>query len=241
MKTRVCIVTPTFQEAQNIVPLVEELYSISKQTGLSLGVIVVDDNSPDGTANLVRGLCSRYENIELIQRQSKSGLGSAVRDGMARALSSSDCQAIVTMDADFSHDPKDIPRLIEAGGDLVVGSRYVRGGKIKGWGLGRKMISWGANTACHIMLKTGVRDNTANFRLYSRDCALACLGVAEGDFEWIVSSLVLARKRGFRAREIPVTFVNRKKGESKLRLRHIFRWFKFLLRSLASSRRFAWD
>jgi dolichol-phosphate mannosyltransferase len=235
MNATICVVIPTYQEVDNIGPLISQLKTISRERKLELGVIVIDDNSPDGTAAVVQEFSGNDENVILIQRQEKSGLGSATSTGIKKALSFPSCQAIITMDSDFSHDPKDIPRLITEGAELVVGSRYVTGGKIEGWSIYRNMISLVANTTCRFFLRTGVHDNTANFRYYSRRCAEACLDARGHDFEWIISVLLKAKKQGFKAHEVPVKFVNRKQGKSKLQPGHILRWSRFLFRSLLTS------
>lgn len=155
---------------------------------------------------------------------------------MGKALSYPSCQAIVTMDADFSHDPKDVPRLVAEGHEVVIGSRYVAGGKIEGWKRHRKLFCWGANLFCRSMLRTGVWDNTTNFRYYSRDDTEAVLKAEGRDFEWVISALVAAKRGGFQAREIPVTFIDRENGVSKLGSRQITRWICFLLKSVFQKR-----
>lgn len=228
MTGKTFVVIPTYCEANNISLLLETLHDIFTKNQIDYCIVIVDDNSSDGTVDFVHKFNTQYNNTILIEREGKLGLGSATREGMKTALASHQCQRIITMDADFSHNPLDIPRLIAHGGDLVIGSRYVTGGKIYGWKLHRKLISWGANTFCRLFLKTEVKDNTANFRLYSASCAEASLEAKGRDFEWIVSALITVKKKGFKAHEIPVTFINRKLGASKLSLHHLIRWLGFL-------------
>ena len=210
------IVIPTYQEAENIDKLLNELSNYT--------VIIVDDSSPDGTAEIAR----KYNNTVVISRPSKLGLGSAVRDGIRKALADPECTCIVTMDSDYSHDPKDVVRLV--GADCVIGSRYALGGKIIGWNTYRKLTSRVANLVCRVLLRTGVTDNTTNFRAYSRKCAETLLLVEGKNYEWPVLCLATIRRHGFKAHEIPVTFVNRRNGDSKLSSKHILKWLGFVLR-----------
>jgi dolichol-phosphate mannosyltransferase len=139
----------------------------------------------------------------------------------------------VTLDADLSHNPVDIPRLLEASSeaDLVQGSRYVAKGRISNWGFKRRLTSRVANVICILLLRTTVRDSTGNFRVYSRRCAEVLINRTKGKgFEWVVEAMSVARGAGFSVREIPITFTNRKAGKTKLKIREITEWASFALK-----------
>ncbi len=216
------VVTPTYNEADNIHSLVSSILS------LNIGCIVVDDNSPDGTADL-----AQRAGAIVIRRPGKLGLGSAVREGLCRALQDAHCTKIVTMDADFSHDPRDIPKMLSTDKDLTIGSRYIPGGCIIGWNLSRKATSWIANFICRLLLTTNVYDNTTNFRCYSRKCALFCSSphFKEKSNEWLIVTLARAvHTNYFTTAEVPVVFVNRRQGQSKLKWRDILTWWSTVIR-----------
>jgi dolichol-phosphate mannosyltransferase len=202
---------------------------------LDFRVLVVDDDSPDGTAGIVEeyiGSGNRF--VVLIVRRGKRGLGSAVRDGMRYILENDpDAEYIVTMDADFSHQPSDLPKLLEYAreADLVQGSRYVDGGRIIGWGLYRRLVSWGANMIVRILYRTGIRDHTGNYRVYSRRVAEDMVRLTRyNGYEWVVEALLVALARGYRVVEAPITFINREKGSSKLGMGDLLKWLWALIR-----------
>lgn len=215
MKT--CVVIPTLNEAENISTLLNSLTDYK--------VIVVDDNSPDGTAAI-----AEKAGATVIRRPAKMGLGSAVREGVRKALEDKECTHIITMDADFSHDPKDVCRLLNTDKSFVIASRYVFGGKIVGWSASRRLTSKIANLICRTLLRTNTNDNTTNFRLYSRECAEVLLTVEGQNYEWPVLCLVAVKKAGFTAYEVPVTFINRQNGDSKLDSKHILRWLGLIVK-----------
>ncbi len=230
------IVLAVYNEAENLPVLVEALEGLGEDaenvapcrwTGRgaadrirpSMEIIVVDDSSPDGTARVVRQLSSRYGNLTLIQRPAKLGLGSALRDGMAAALSG-EARYILTMDGDLSHDPADVPRLLDAvrreRADLVQGSRYMPGGSIRNWSLGRRALSRGANLLFH-WGTGGPKESTTNFRVISRRAALVVLDQARGNgYEFVPEVMLLALASGLRVVEVPITFTDRERGKSKL-------------------------
>ena len=209
------IVLAVYNEAENLPVLVDALEGLDE----SLEIIVVDDSSPDGTGCLARRLSDRYGNLTLVQRPAKLGLGSALRDGMAAALAGDAC-CILTMDGDLSHDPADVPRLLEAmrgeRADLVQGSRYMPGGGIRNWSLGRRMLSRGANLLFH-WGTGGPRESTTNFRVLSRRAASVVLDRARGSgYEFVPEVMLLALASGLRVVEVPITFTDRERGKSKL-------------------------
>ena len=227
--SNICIVIPTYNEAENIPKLVEELEDILRKEEFK--IIIVDDNSPDDTSEIAEKLNMRYGNIVVHRRSEKLGIGSAIREGMKIALSSPDTKFIVTMDADFSHDPKDVPRLLREAerSNLVQGSRYVEGGKIVGWDFFRKRISYSANLLCRVLLRTHLREHTTFYRVYSRKCAeIVAKDVCHDGYEFAIASILTAKDHGVKIREVPITFVDRASGKSKLKSFDIFKWFLFI-------------
>ena len=230
--SKTCIVLPTYNEAGNLPKLIKELESILAKD--ELRIVIVDDNSPDGTSELAERLNTQYGNIVVHSRPGKLGIGSAILDGMKIALSFSDTQFIVTMDADFSHDPKDIPRLLHEAKkvDLVQASRYISGGKIIGWSRFRRLESFVANTLCNLLLRTHIREHTTFFRVYSRRCTAVVVKTARTKkFEFAVESILISRDHNFTIKEVPITFIERAYGKSKLKISDGFWWFFFLAKT----------
>jgi len=196
----------------------------------------VDDSSPDGTAEIVRRMQRKFKNIMLVVRPGKMGLGTAIRDGF-RILSSLTNRPdhVITMDADFSHNPRDIPRFLqyaEKGYDLIVGSRYIRGGEIKGWSPSRIIISRTANKIAKALIRLPVNDFTSGFRCYSMKYILkATPNLKSRRFEIQVETLKKAQQLKMRVTEIPITFINRKKGKSKLTIKEIINFLTYIIKS----------
>ena len=233
--TRIAVVIPTFNEIENLPQLISSLEEILPRDELKL--IIVDDNSPDGTADAAESLNSIYGNISVYRRAGKLGIGSAVVDGLRMALSAPDTEFIVTMDADFSHDPKEIWRLLDAapGIDLVQGSRYIKRGKIVGWSLYRRFISWVANKSYHLLFRTKLHEHTTYYRVYSRRCAQAIVGELKcSGYEFALASVLVCRDRGYMIREVPITFVNRTRGDSKLKVSEVVKGFSFASKTFLS-------
>jgi len=213
----VAVILPTYSEAENIESLIQEIEELK----LDLLIAVVDDSSPDGTAEVVKKLQQKYSNIHLISRPEKLGLGTAITTGFQWMMHlKKQPSHIVTMDADYSHCPQDIPRLIQAakrGYDLVIGSRYCQGGRIIGSHLRRRLISRLANFIAAATISMVVHDYTSGFRCYSKDYVKTVLPNLHSEtYEIQIETLKQARLRGFDIKEIPITFVNRKRGKSKL-------------------------
>ena len=212
------IIIPTLNEAENISVLIPQLEDQLPQDSFS--IVLVDDNSNDDIVNVTRRMNRRYGNIRLLQRTEKRGIGSAVLDGMRLALSDATVQYLVTMDGDMSHNPGDIHSLISKADEyaLVVGSRYTDGGHIEGWGLRRKLISWGINGYYRILFRTGLGDHTSFYRVYSRQAAqtvtakVKCCG-----YEFGIAAVLACSRAGLRMTEVPITFSDRMIGKSKLR------------------------
>ena len=213
----VAVVLPTYCEAENIESLIRELYELK----LNLMIIVVDDSSPDGTVEVVKKLQEEYDNIVLFVRPKKLGLGTAIITAFRLILSlKNQPDYIITMDADYSHNPQDIPRLIRAargGYGLVIGSRYCQGGRIVGWNSIRWLISRVANVIASTTVEMRIRDCTSGLRCYSKRYVKTVLpNLHSQTYEIQIETVKQAWLQGFQIREIPITFENRKRGKSKL-------------------------
>jgi len=229
---RIVLVIPTYNERGNIGRLIDALQAVFESLRHDMHILVVDDNSPDGTAEVVRRHQRRYSNLHLLQGE-KSGLGAAYIRGMRHALDALRADALFEMDADFSHNPSDVPRLVtalEQGADFVIGSRYVRGGSIpREWGLHRRLNSrFGNIVARHLAGISRVRDCTAGFRAIRanviRQIDLQGFGVQGYAFQ--ITLLHAAVVGGARVVELPVNFVDRTEGESKLGIKDIVEFFR---------------
>ena len=213
MKT--LIVTPTYNERKNIRELVSTLFELNPD----FHILVVDDSSPDGTAEIVEELQADCANLHLLSRNEKTGLGSAYIAGFNYALER-DYEAVVQMDADMSHDPKDVPLLIEAieNADLAIGSRYLSGINVVNWPLQRLIISYGANIYTRLVTRLPVRDATGGFKCWRREAldAINLDGVRSQGYSFQIEMTYRAWLKGFRITEIPIIFVDRTVGESKM-------------------------
>jgi dolichol-phosphate mannosyltransferase len=214
---RVAVIVPTYNECDNIEPLVAQLLALP--TGVT--VIVVDDNSPDGTGAIADRLAAEADGrVSPVHRAGKLGLGTAYIAGFKRALSDG-FDLVCTMDADFSHNPRYIPAMVGkvAGGhDLVIGSRYVRGGGTSGCTFDRKLLSWAANAFARLMLGLRAHDTTAGFRCYRHE-VLAAIGLDEikaSGYSFLIEMLYRVHRRGYRVGEVPIVFENRRLGTSKI-------------------------
>ena len=235
--SRICVVIPTYNEAENLPRLTAQIEQALR--GLNFELVVIDDNSPDNTARVAERLNCIYGNITVKVRAKKSGLGSALLSGLEVALSKKDVECIVTLDADFSHDPQQIPRLLRVAdaADLVQGSRYVQNGVVANWSFKRRIVSCVANLLCNLLMWTSIRDCTGNFRVYSRRCAETILNSTRSKgFEWVVEAMAVAKKGGFRVKEVPISFVDRRMGKTKLTSSRIVDWTAFAIRNLFSPR-----
>ncbi len=211
------VIVPTYNEKENIEPLVAQLLALPLDTH----VIIVDDNSPDGTGAIADRLAQEHEGrMEVIHRTGKLGLGTAYVAGFKRALSQGR-DLICTMDADFSHNPRRIPDMVERisqGYDMVIGSRYVSGGGTNGCTMGRKLLSWGANAFARATLGLHAHDVTAGFRCYRRE-VLEEVGIdaikADG-YSFLIEMLYRVQRLGWQVGESPILFENRRQGVSKI-------------------------
>ena len=216
------VVVPTYNERQNIDALLEALLALPG----GLHVLVVDDGSPDGTGTRVDEWVAREPRVGVIHRPRKMGLGTAYIAGFSRGLADG-FEALIEMDADFSHRPAYVPELIAKAGefDLVIGSRYIPGGGTSGWGLHRRLLSQGANVFARGMLGLKVRDCTAGFRCYTAAALrrIDFTGVLAEGSSFQVEMLVRILKSGGRVAEIPIIFEERRHGRSKISRAEVFK------------------
>jgi dolichol-phosphate mannosyltransferase len=215
---RAVVVLPTYNERDNIEPYLRSVRDVSTE----IEVLVVDDSSPDGTADLARTLGAELGGVTVLQRTSKDGLGSAYRAGFRQVLAATPAfDVILSMDADLSHDPAVIPAmltLIEGGADAVIGSRYVRGGGTTDWPVRRQLLSKWGNAYTRTVLRLAPRDCTSGYRAY-RATALAAIEPdstsAEG-YAFLTELVRRLTRRGYRIVETPIVFRDRERGKSKM-------------------------
>lgn len=214
---RARIIVPTYNEAENIIPLITELLRVMPN---DTRILVIDDGSPDGTAELVRQYMAKDSRVSLMSRPRKLGMGSAYRAAFRRVLDEGGDDCVVTIDADFSHNPRYVPALVEQcrDHDLVVGSRYVPGGKIEHWELWRRALSWGGNLYVRLIVGLPIRDCTAGFSAMRTDFfrRVPFERVEASGYAWWFTLRMMFYRRGARIAEIPITFTERRLGQSKI-------------------------
>jgi dolichol-phosphate mannosyltransferase len=226
------VVVPTFNERDNIAKLVETLLRLYPE----IHILVVDDHSPDGTADAVRAVQGRHGNVKLLERMQNPGFAASYRDGLRQVLAEPWCQAVITMDADFSHDPSEIRHLLDKlpGHDVVLGSRYTAGGGVQCWNLWRRLLSRAANLYVYGVLGLPVRDATSGF-LCMRRAALERVPVqhtvSEG-YAFLVELKYQLGRSGSRMAEHPITFSERREGQSKMSVGKIWEaaWMPWRIR-----------
>jgi len=207
----VCL--PTYNERENVEAMLRALGD------KGVRVLVVDDNSPDGTGELADRLAGELDYVDVLHRERKEGLGPAYIAGFRRALADG-AALVLEMDCDFSHDPNDVPRLIAAAADadLVLGSRYVEGGGVGNWGLLRRFVSAGGSWYARVLLGAKVRDLTGGFKCYRREVLerIDLDAIEAKGYAFQIETTYRALRAGFRVVEIPITFVDREAGGSKM-------------------------
>jgi dolichol-phosphate mannosyltransferase len=207
----VCL--PTYNERENLEPMVRAL----GEHGVR--VLVIDDNSPDGTGELADALAAELDYVEVLHRPAKDGLGPAYIAGFRVALKGG-AERILELDCDFSHDPNDVPRLLAAtdDADLALGSRYVPGGMVRNWGLLRRAISTAGSIYARVVLASDVRDLTGGFKCYRREVldAIDLDAIRSRGYAFQIETTYRALRAGFRVVEVPITFVDREAGGSKM-------------------------
>ena len=220
MRATVCL--PTYNERQNLERMVRAL----GEHGVS--VLVIDDNSPDGTGELADRLARELPHVDVLHRTHKEGLGPAYLAGFRQALANG-AELILEMDCDFSHDPADVPRLIAAAedADLALGSRYVAGGSVGNWGLARRAVSAGGSLYARLLLGVGVCDLTGGFKCYRRKVleTIELDAISSRGYAFQIETTYRALRACFRVVEVPIRFVDREQGGSKMSRRIVFEGF----------------
>ncbi|MFC2130708.1 polyprenol monophosphomannose synthase [Bacteroidota bacterium] len=215
------VVIPTYDEAVNIVKLIKEIHRVVND----LHVLVVDDNSPDGTAGLVRDLMKTDDRIHLIEREGKMGLGTAYCEGFGWALKN-DFDIIMEMDADFSHNPEVIPTFIEEikTHDLIIGSRYISGVNVVNWPLSRLILSYGANLYTKIITGMPVKDATGGFKCFRAEALrkIDLTKIKSNGYGFQIEMNYRLWKNGARIKEVPIIFIDRRSGVSKMNKKIIY-------------------
>ncbi len=224
------IIIPTYNEAANLPKLVAQIFDLNIS---NLNIIVVDDNSKDGTGQLADQLSRQYP-LTVIHRSGKLGLGSAYIAGFNQAFEAG-ADIVFEMDADFSHAPKDLPRLIKEidnGYDLVIGSRRISGGNVQGWNWRRNLQSKAAMSFARFILSLKTKDITAGFRCYTSQILkqIELDKIKSNSYAFQEEMIYLCEKKGFKIKEIPVTFIDRQFGKSKLGFKDILEFFLTIFR-----------
>jgi dolichol-phosphate mannosyltransferase len=213
------LILPTYNEAQNLEPIVLAAVAQLEETGREHTVLVVDDSSPDGTGGIADRLADEHDAVRVLHRAEKQGLGRAYLAGFEVALAE-EAELVIEMDADFSHDPADLPRLIAAtdDADLVLGSRYVEGGGVENWGTLRRLVSRGGSWYARAVLRVPVRDLTGGFKCFRRAVLeqLDLGAVHANGYGFQIELTYGAIRAGFRVKEIPILFHERREGKSKM-------------------------
>ena len=217
------VIVPTYNEADNIDDLVSQLLDLP----VNLGVVIVDDNSPDGTGQLADAWAEKYpQRVHVVHRPGKMGLGTAYIAGYKKALGIG-AMRIMTMDADFSHNPRYIPDMIELSKDkhVVIGSRYVPGGGAKNCTWRRVLLSKGANFVARSALGLKANDATAGFRLYRREVleSIPLDEIFSSGYSFLVEMLFLCQRRGWQIGEVPIIFEDRRKGTTKISRQEVYK------------------
>jgi len=230
MDNKIAVIIPTYNEYDNIAYLIQKINTLLPR----IHILIIDDNSPDGTGIIAQRLSEMSSTVDVIHRVKKLGLASAYKEGFIWALAR-DFDYIIQMDADFSHRPEDILRLLEAiqcSADLVIGSRYKKGLRVKGWAIFRILLSYSANVYSRVILKTSIWDMTSGFRCY-RAGILKTIDLSmihsEG-YAFQIEMAYLFHQNKFVIEEIPIVFIERKKGKTKLDLIIIVEAFLTVLR-----------
>lgn len=236
---KIAVVIPTYNEAGTIICLVRKILEFFLDETIDGEVVIVDDASPDGTGYEATKLALTHENVFVLNRSAKMGLGSAYKDGFKLALDHG-CEGLIEMDADFSHDPEYLPDFIlmlneDCG--LIIGSRYVMGGDSVGWPLTRKIISYFANHITRLILSLTVKDATSGYRAYSSKILkqINYATVRSDGYAFQVEMVQRCQKAGVTIHEIPIVFVNRKHGKSKLTLKEIWQFLKSVINLLLTN------
>ena len=219
---KILVIIPTYNEKENIVSLAHSIFEYHPE----VSVLVVDDNSPDGTAGVVRGLQTKFPRLVLHQRLSERGFGKSYLDGFKKIIDSGDYETIVMMDADFSHDYKEIPKMIKklSERNIVIGSRYVQGGKIENWNWRRRLLSYFANFYAKTILGVPIHDLTTGFMCFRKDILKNIdLGSLKSEgYAFLIEFKYKIFKTGYKIAEHPIIFSERREGQSKMSFKNIW-------------------
>ena len=217
---KLAIVIPTYNEAETIPSLINELFEKIKQLVERLDILIIDDSSPDGTADIARELGAKYEKITVIQRPKKMGLGAAYKEGFRHVLEKLDSELVLQMDADHSHQPSEIPNMLEKikNFDFLVASRHVEGSDVIGWGIGRKATHSIAGAIARICAKIEIKDSTSGFRMFKKKTLekVDFNKIRSDGFAFQIEVLHQLKQLGMKGLEVPTVFVNRTEGSSKM-------------------------
>ncbi len=233
----VIVVIPTYNEKINIVRLINEIKELYYNGDISISFLIVDDNSPDGTAQVVKEMASNDPKIYLIQRPGKLGLGSAYMDAFKQILNNkkNSFDIIIQMDADFSHPPQLIKNMVNLittdEAEVVIGSRYLKGGSSKNWPMYRKIISKGANIIANLILNTKIKDVTSGYRAFKSTALrqLSFVDIHSKGYEYQIESLYRLSKMNIKIKELPFLFNDRIDGKSKLSWKDIQEFLKIVV------------
>lgn len=232
----ISIVIPTYNEKDTLPTLIDKLTREVKKIAEKFSIIIMDDSSPDGTGRIAEDLNKKYQNITVIQRPSKLGLGSAYKQGFQIALDRFDPDYVVQMDADHSHDPKEIPLMANKikDHDYVIASRHLPGSIVIGWGVGRKLLHSLAGNFAKGCAKLEITDPTSGFRMFKKSVlnAVNFSEIKSEGFAFQVELLCYLRRKGWHGIEIPTRFVNRKIGKSKMGLGETIQFSKMCINLL---------
>jgi dolichol-phosphate mannosyltransferase len=215
MRATICL--PTYNESANLEPMLRALAGIVRPGDR---VLVIDDSSPDGTGELADRLAGELDFVDVLHRPAKEGLGPAYLAGFRQVLAT-DAELVLEMDCDFSHDPRDVRRLVAAvedGADLALGSRYVAGGRVGSWGILRRLISRGASIYTALFLRMGVKDPTGGFKCFRRHVleTIDLDSITARGYAFQIETTYRAKQAGFTVVEVPITFDDRTEGSSKM-------------------------
>jgi dolichol-phosphate mannosyltransferase len=215
----IVICLPTYNERENVEPMVRALARVARDVGRDVRVLVIDDASPDGTGEVAAGLAAELDVVDVLHRARKDGLGPAYLAGFRWALEAG-AELVFEMDCDFSHDPADVPRLAAAAedADLVLGSRYVAGGETRRWSPLRRAVSRAGSAYARVLLGVDLHDLTGGFKCYRREVleAIGIERISSRGYAFQIETTYRALRRGFRVVEVPITFVERTRGGSKM-------------------------
>ncbi|MDA0756514.1 MAG: polyprenol monophosphomannose synthase [Crenarchaeota archaeon] len=217
---KLAIVIPTYNEAETIPSLIKELFEKIKQLVEKLDILIIDDSSPDGTADIARELGEKYEKITVIKRPKKMGLGAAYKEGFRHVLERLDSELVLQMDADHSHQPSEIPNMLEKinNFDFLIASRHVEGSDVIGWGIGRKVTHSIAGTIARICARIEIKDSTSGFRMFKKKTLekIDFNKIRSDGFAFQIEVLYQLKQLGMKGLEVPTIFVNRTEGSSKM-------------------------